>query len=184
VRICRPLEHAEEGAMKVFCTDCQKNSITLPDDAKLAPDFKFTCRDCTQGSSMLNGMSQDQILKSKLARRVASGLHLLPKRKERTSGRVQKWRAGNRLWTRVYKMLRRAGVEITKSAAAVFTDKWLTKIGAIGSACSFCGTACEQDTVQFWRDPNGDPLEPQSYWPACCGCAARKRAEVRWKKAA
>jgi hypothetical protein len=171
--------------MKVYCASCTINSTELPDDAALSPKFRFTCKNCTQGSSMLNGMTQDEILKSKLARRVASGLQLLPSRHDRTAERVQKWRAGNKFWIRTYKMLRRAGVvEITKAAAAEFTEKWLTRIESIGSGCSFCGAECEPGSVQFWRDPAGNPLDPLSYWPVCGGtCAGRKRAEVRWKAA-
>ena len=67
-------------------------------------------------------------------------------------------------------MLRRAGVEITKAGAAEFTGRWLAKVEDVGSGCSFCGAECEPDTVQFRRDPAGDPLDPQTYWPACPGC--------------
>jgi hypothetical protein len=183
-RVCSGGHNLTGITMTVFCSKCSTNSIELPDSAALAPDFRFTCRECTQGSSMLEGMTQAAILGSKLARRVASGLNLLPKRKERTAERIQKWRTANKRWTRVYKMLLRVGVEITKSRAAEFTERWLAKVEAVGNGCSFCGAACEPDTMQFWRDPNGDPLDPQTYWPACSVCAARKRAEVRWKKAA
>ena len=170
--------------MRVYCTGCQTNFTELPDDAKLAPDFRFTCRHCCSDRSMLEGMSTTEIMGTTLARRVASGLRLLPSWGERTAAREQKWRSDNKLWTRIYKMLHRAGVKPTKATAAEFTKKWTARIEAIGSACSFCGQECEPDAVQFWRDPTGDPLNPEAYWPACARCAARKRAEVRWQKAA
>jgi hypothetical protein len=133
---------------------------------------------------MLEGMTSAAILGSTLARRVAGELRLLPERKDRTAERVQKWRTSNQSWTRIYKMFRRARVQITKAAAAEFAEKWLARIAAIGDACSFCGRKCEPATVHFWRDPVGDALDPEAYWPACEKCAGRKRAEVRWKKAA
>jgi hypothetical protein len=170
---------------KVYCSTCGANFIALLDDAHLSADFRFTCRQCcSPDGSMLEGMTNAAILESTLARRVAGERRLLPKRMDRTAERIQKWRTANQPWTRIYKMLRRAGVQITKATAAAFMEKWTVRIGTIGSACSFCGRKCEPDTVQFWRDPAGDPLEPEAYWPACARCAARKRAEVRWKKAA
>src|SRR6267378_3019588 len=170
----------------LVCQNCGHQwdrTLSLPPGcAPPTPDVLKSCVNCSQFASMLDGMSEPEIMESKLAHRVAAERHFLPDRTEQTAERAKTWRAGNMLWARMSKVLRRAGVKLTKDAASEFMEKWIVKIVALGDSCSFCPHPCTPDTVQFWRDPAGDPLDPQSYWPVCRGCAGRKRAEVRWKK--
>ena len=52
------------------------------------PNLLSACVNCSQDRSMLTGMSEQQILKSKLARRVASGLKL-PTKAQGAYGRAR-----------------------------------------------------------------------------------------------
>jgi hypothetical protein len=110
-----------ELKITLVCRSCGfpwERTLRVPADVPPPdPSCLSSCVNCNQLSSMLQGMTPAEIMESKLARRVASELHLLPKRKERRAERLKKWRRGNRLWTRIYKMLRRAGLEITKAGA-------------------------------------------------------------------
>ncbi len=150
------------------CGNAYNRTISLPPDcAPPSPDSLKSCVVCSGEAPVPVPWTEKEEVKRK-----------------RTAERLKDWRDKNKVWARIDKMLRRAGVEVTKAAAVQFTEKWIAKVEAIGDTCSFCVCPCDPETFQFWRDPAGDPLDPRSYWPVCAGCAGRKRAEVRWKKAA
>ena len=43
--------------MKVYCSTCQTNFTTLPDDAALSSNFKFTCKVCSRPDNRVQGLN-------------------------------------------------------------------------------------------------------------------------------
>ena len=43
--------------MRVYCFTCQTNFTELPDDAKLSPDSRFTCKGCLRVDNRVHGLN-------------------------------------------------------------------------------------------------------------------------------